>query len=181
MTSTPHPGAGARRPPDGPSFDPPWWARNPHLQTMWGKLFRREVQVRVVSYADRMLATWNHADNAFPREAPLAACGMVYPAGEGAWGGDSASFFTGTATRTIAAAAGWSRGAPIVERIQVLPDGRCGVAIDGRMRWISPPVAWPDSTYVEIRGNSYRARALVGRVTIWTGVPPGVDWTLPQR
>jgi predicted alpha/beta-fold hydrolase len=22
-------------------FHPPWWARNPHLQTMWGKLFRR--------------------------------------------------------------------------------------------------------------------------------------------
>jgi len=24
-----------------PSFVAPWWARNPHLQTMWGKLFRR--------------------------------------------------------------------------------------------------------------------------------------------
>jgi hypothetical protein len=141
----------------------------------------REVQVRAVSYADRMLATWDHADNAFPREPPLAACGMVYPAGEGAWGGDSASFFTGTTTRTIAADAGWSRGTPIVARIQVLPDGRCGVAIDGRMRWISPPVAWPDSTYVEIRGNSYMARALVGRITVWTGVPPGVDWSLPRR
>lgn len=30
MPSTPH-----------PSFVAPWWARNPHVQTMWGKFFRR--------------------------------------------------------------------------------------------------------------------------------------------
>ena len=49
MMSSPHPGAEARDAPDAPPFRPPWWARNPHLQTMWGKLFRRVVPVATCS------------------------------------------------------------------------------------------------------------------------------------
>jgi hypothetical protein len=141
----------------------------------------RDVQVGIVDYAERVMAAWDHAANPVPYEPPRAQCAAAYPAGEGVWAGDSAIFNSSSEPHAELADPAWSRGQPFVIRVQVFPDGRCGVAIDGRARWISAPEAWSDSAYVDLRSNAWRTRALVGHVTVWTGVPPGVDWNIPRR
>jgi hypothetical protein len=67
--------------------------------------------------------------------------------------------------------------------IQYFPDGRCGVAINGRAEVIvDRPLAMGDSAVLIIGGFSHRTRILVGPLTMWTGVRSGVDWnSLPAR
>lgn len=66
-------------------------------------------------------------------------------------------------------------------RLQLLPDGRCALAIDGRpigaRRGRTPPS--PSSVYVHVVGNSrFNGRLVVGPLEAWSGVRGGVDWTL---
>ena len=62
-------------------------------------------------------------------------------------------------------------------RVQIFPDGRCGVAIDGRPITITGVGVRSDARYLAVLdGNSYHTRVLTGPVDIWTGIRPGVDW-----
>ncbi len=62
-------------------------------------------------------------------------------------------------------------------RLQLFPDGRCGVAINGRPIAIWNTGVRPTKGYfVSIAGKSYHTRILTGPVTVWTGIRPGVDW-----
>ena len=72
-----------------------------------------------------------------------------------------------------------ARGTPWHIRIQVLPDGRCGVALNGRAAVMSnqrfdPGVPLLLLTY----GSSWHSRMLLGPVTISEGVPGDIDWTV---
>jgi hypothetical protein len=63
--------------------------------------------------------------------------------------------------------------------IQLFPDGRCGVAVDGSVVGITPPaMRGLDSVYVGILGNSVGTRMLVGRLEIDQGIRPGIDWAI---
>jgi hypothetical protein len=62
-------------------------------------------------------------------------------------------------------------------RLQLFPDGRCGVAVNGVARLIHDrQVPMGDSAVLIISAYSHRTRILVGSLDVWTGVRGGVDW-----
>ena len=62
-------------------------------------------------------------------------------------------------------------------RMQLLPDGRLGLAIDGEPIGLTPsPVPLERPFRLVINGYSHNTRMLTGDVALWTGVPDDVDW-----
>ena len=70
-------------------------------------------------------------------------------------------------------------GVPTRVRIQVLPDGRCGFAMNGVALAINQMSGPLDSLYVLTQGNSVDTRVLIGKLTVRRGVPTDVDWSHP--
>ena len=68
-------------------------------------------------------------------------------------------------------------------RLQLLPDGRCGVAFDGKPLTILPtPTAQASSVRLFIGGSSDKTQILVGTVKVIRGVPSDIDWSkVPPR
>jgi hypothetical protein len=68
--------------------------------------------------------------------------------------------------------------------LQLLPDGRCAYAVDGRPLLASEPLGLGPQVQVLLAGNSQETRVLVGPLRVVTGVAPHVDWstlgTLPH-
>lgn len=64
-------------------------------------------------------------------------------------------------------------------RLQLWPDGRCGLSLDGRPLLLSDAPARLDSAMVVyLVGHSHKTNVAVGGLTVWTGVKGGVDWSL---
>ena len=62
-------------------------------------------------------------------------------------------------------------------RIQLLPDGRCAFALNGRPIGIgATPVDRSLHYRVMLHGSSHRTRVLAGPVRVWSGVPGDIDW-----
>lgn len=63
-------------------------------------------------------------------------------------------------------------------RLQWFPDGRCGVAVDGRVvargGYGAPPAG---RVHVAIEGQSVGTDVQVQSVRVWRGIPAGVDWS----
>ena len=123
------------------------------------------------------LAAWNHRDGAPPTQTPTnsASCDAGVPAGEG----PPAFQEVGLSSQGLAIRlpARWLDGTPHRVRVQIFPDGRCGLAVDGRAVAIVPGTLPVSARYlVMIAGNSVGSRMLVGPVTIWEGVRTDVDW-----
>jgi DNA-binding SARP family transcriptional activator len=64
--------------------------------------------------------------------------------------------------------------------VQLLPDGRCGVALDGKLLGTidGGPREWAPLR-VRIAGNTYRTDILVGEVRVYQGVVDWVNWSQP--
>lgn len=63
-------------------------------------------------------------------------------------------------------------------RLQILPDGRCGLAINGRPLWISADALSLDREYrVRLGDESVDAKLLHGPLQLWVGVRTDIDWT----
>jgi hypothetical protein len=63
-------------------------------------------------------------------------------------------------------------------RLQLLPDGRCGIALNGRPFFLSQrPVNRIDAIRILLSGSSVGTQALVGPIVLQRGVPGDVDWT----
>lgn len=131
------------------------------------------------------LATWDHRSGyLIPRGGEKQPnCNFSYPHGEGPH------------TRSVATPIGTlpklrdSRGPLDVSngtwykvRIQLLPDGRCAIAIDGVPLWIGPAAERAAEDYrLVLQGSSVGSRMLVGRVVVRAGVPGDVDWRRVRR
>jgi len=124
------------------------------------------------------LAAWNHRDGGPPTSVGVNAptFTLSLPAGEGPPGfqkvmllcQDHAAEFPGSA---------WLSGKPHRFRMQIFPDGRCGLAVDGRPVLILSSALPPSARYqVMLNGNSVGSRILVGPVDVWQGVRTDVDW-----
>ncbi|MBK6845445.1 MAG: hypothetical protein IPG88_24645 [Gemmatimonadetes bacterium] len=58
-------------------------------------------------------------------------------------------------------------------RVQLLPDGRCGVALNGRVLWISPePIALDRPFRLHLGDESAGTSLLHGPLEVWRGVRP---------
>jgi hypothetical protein len=80
-------------------------------------------------------------------------------------------FATGPAPAQLAA------GERVRLRLQVLPDGRCGIGVNGRALIVGQRrVTFGRKVTLVIHGYSHRTSTLVGPVRIWQGVRGDVSW-----
>lgn len=124
------------------------------------------------------LRRWDHQTGTIP--AWKDQCDFAYPwgAGDNPSGRGELSFDGQRFPVAPAARAGqWYR-----VQLQLFPDGRCGVALEGTpLRIRGRVVPLDHQTRLLINGNSLGNRMLVGRVEVWTGVRSGVDWLALER
>jgi hypothetical protein len=129
-----------------------------------------------------VLSRWDHRYGYLPAvyaTSGLEACLVQYPNGEGTNGLRSLLAFPYSNVSSDFDARTLANGRPWRVRIQVLPDGRCGVALNGRPLSISAKRFNPRVPLLLITyGSSWRSRMLLGAITISEGVPGDIDWTL---
>jgi hypothetical protein len=129
------------------------------------------------------IARWDHRTG-FP-PASLSSqpdCAFVYPRGEGPLARTRAAGADPLPSALNGRPLDLWRGAWHVVRVQLMPDGRCGYAIDGMAIAIhESAMEAPPTAHAMLQGMSVGTRMLVGRVRVFTGVPPGVDWTVAKR
>lgn len=123
---------------------------------------------------ERALARWDGHAGTFP-VSRAASCTLSYPNGEGMTG---LRAFRSTAG-VLPAPASVRDGHWITVDLQLLPDGRCAVAIDGVPRAVSrAPIPLDRPFRLVLSGQSVGARMLVGPLELWQGVRSDVDWSL---
>lgn len=121
-----------------------------------------------------LLAMWNGAGY-LPRAATgTSVCEFAYPIGDGP---PALRAFVFRHRRVPATAAirsgGWYR-----VRLQLFPDGTCGLAINGVPIARSPEFGRASARYrVVLAGSSVGTKMLIGPLQVWTGVRRDVDWS----
>jgi DNA-binding SARP family transcriptional activator len=141
------------------------------------------VQVNLYGGIDSAaLSSWDHTLGFGPLGRARIQCGAALPGGESvglldqlylAAGGENRLLPRGTASRS----GRWWR-----LRVQVLPDGRCGVAVNGKPVWLSEQPLRADLRYrLVLLGMSFHTRILFGPVEVWQGVRRDVDWEAAAR
>ena len=111
-----------------------------------------------------------------------ATCGMSFP-GSGAWGANrmGALASSGRDLALGAVADTMRTGAWWTLRVQILPDGRCGVAINHRVVWLSSEPMLIDGNFrLRLGDESADTKLLHGPLQLWTGVRTDIDWS-PSR
>jgi DNA-binding SARP family transcriptional activator len=147
----------------------------PISMTQWQE---QEVSLRPLQDS-AALARWDHRSGYPPwgYNSAQGSCSVTYPGREGArsihtLSVSGLSVDPDTMFRPSLHDGHWFR-----LRLQLFPDGRCGVAINGRPIAIANTGALPATRYfVDLEGQSYHTRMLTGPVDVWTGIRPGVDW-----
>ena len=133
----------------------------------------QRINIALHAWSDPESATaWDHRTGALV--GGVERCGFVYPAGDGAHhlhqgrvGGQEVELDPSVAS-----------GEPFTVRLQLFPDGTCGVAIDsvplfrGDLRTMH---ASPNR--IVLAGESLNTRVLVGEVEVWEGIPGDLDWS----
>jgi len=129
---------------------------------------------------DSVLATWDHGAGNMPRRTTdFPACSVGYPTTEGSAFGDSlVSVSDRTSNLTsLPVPRSFRSGTWFHVRLQIFPDGRCGVAVNGIPTARAQLGSIPDSAErIVIFGNSAATKVLVGPLTVRTGVPDDIDW-----
>lgn len=104
-------------------------------------------------------------------------CGFSLPAGEGLTSSAQMSVFIAGQWRVLPLPAGAREGRWVRVRLQLSPDGRCGVAVDGVPIFVSRGrMRAGNAVQVQVSGNAHETDARVAELTVWRGVPPGVPW-----
>lgn len=126
------------------------------------------------------LRRWDHltGDAALPDGY---TCWTIFPGGEGGRATETAAYGGRQNDETFLVPPGLYNGRWHRIRLQLLPDGRCALAIDGRpigaRRGRTPAPA--SGVFLHVIGNSrFNGRLVVGPLEAWSGVRGGVDWTL---
>jgi DNA-binding SARP family transcriptional activator len=152
---------------------------SPVTGTTWQRL-----RTSLVASLDttRLLAADQHLAPPIAGSAEIQ-CTLSLP-GEGAWGATRASV-SGAISQDLDLADAATRlrsGAWWTLRLQILPDGRCGVAIDGRVVSLSPePLPLNSDFRVRLGDESNGTTLLHGPLQLWTGVRTDVDWSRRTR
>lgn len=108
-----------------------------------------------------------------------ASCGMQLPAGEGVTLSRSFTTFMGQHAVTHSLPEGVATGRPLMVRVQLFPDGRCGIAVDGEPLFVSEGrMIGTGQVQLLLSGNAHESQATVGPLQLWSGVRPGVAWAI---
>lgn len=108
----------------------------------------------------------------------VSMCGVVFPQ-EGRWGSTRIALYGGISERIDLGAEGavLRTGAWWTLRVQILPDGRCGIAINGRvLRLSKEPVPLDGAYRVWLGDESADVKLLHGPMQVWTGVRTDIRW-----
>jgi hypothetical protein len=118
---------------------------------------------------------WDHRVGGLP--GSTTRCGFTYPPGDGF---DQVDLVHG-AGHVVQVRAGLEAGEPYRVRIQLFPDGTCGVALDGQPLVRSEAPTFSDvPDRLVISGSSLGTRMLVGPLEVWEGVRTDIDWSTLQ-
>jgi hypothetical protein len=123
------------------------------------------------------VAAWDRQTGDLPPPGDML-CGFRYPATDGPGGMHSIGVRGPWSGASVQVDPRVATGEPYTVRLQIFPDGRCGIALDGRPLWRSPLSGPVDVPYrVVLSGKSTGNRVSVGRVEIWEGVRGDVEWS----
>jgi hypothetical protein len=130
------------------------------------------IHVVLAPWADSIaVARWDHSNGSLPMSPGY--CAFHYGVVEGSAG--TGALVPGE--RRFAAGHRMSSGAWYTVRLQLFPDGRCGVAVNGAAIVIDDTRAPRDPPFrIVIEGSSVGNKMLVGPLEAWEGVKGGVDW-----
>lgn len=126
------------------------------------------------------LGTWDHRTGSLDsrRSPPEANCTVLFPDQQGPPASARIAALNESELARFTAPPDMRAGAPHRLRIQIFPDGRCGVALDGRAMFVSHSSVSLDRPFrLVLSGMSHHTRVLVGAVDVWRGVRPDVDWS----
>ena len=143
----------------------------------------QQLQLSIVSARAWPVERWDRLTGSPARVSfGSEACGAGYPNGEGLAAVGSVAAIAGGQGRVAPADSTWRLGAWHRIRLQVFPDGECGVAIDGVPIWRSPGRLPLDQQYrVLLAGSSAGTKVLVGPFQVWRGVRKDIDWSVVDR
>ncbi len=132
------------------------------------------INVKVVASELAHFSGWDHRTGHLPLGDDLwQSCSILYPYNARH---DLLEFLAG-ASRAVPVPVNTSNGEWVRARVQVLEDGRCGLAVNGRaISIIDRQIPLGDSVYVIIHAYSHRTRIRIGSVAVWSGVRRDVDW-----
>src|SRR6185436_12528758 len=109
-------------------------------------------------------ANWDHVTGDGPPGLSTPGCGVRYPTGvnrkhlgENLW-----VLSVGSASQYRMPDDAYT-GRPFRLTMQIFPDGRCGVGIDGKAVWTAPAVFFQPRFHLMLAGNSVDTRMLIGR------------------
>jgi DNA-binding SARP family transcriptional activator len=119
------------------------------------------------------LLRWDHRTGNLPSAGLALECGFQYAPGDGVFDRPWTYFDRGKAPLPESVNSG--KWYSLV--LQLFPDGRCGIAVDGKPLAITRDVMPPAERYwVVLEGNSVGSRMLAGPLEVWSGVRDDVDW-----
>ncbi len=155
--------------------------RTPITELQWQSL-----NLNVMPLANpEELARWDHRSGYIPNVSTtdgLASCGVEYPRGDGLAARRKLFLHGDEALAREYDAQHLERGNSWRIRIQIFPDGRCGVAVNGEPLFSSKArLSVPSAPLLVTYGNSWHSRMLLGPITVSNGVPHGVDWSRTLR
>ena len=145
--------------------------------------WQRHVVTLDASLDGAWLVGWDHrTGGAEGSPGPgKAHCSAYFPSQEGAAGLRHLAFGCDSAIE-VPAPSGLRDGSWHVLRLQLLPDGRLGFAVDGRPVGLTTTQASLAVPFrIVLSGQSHGARMLVREVTAWTGVRDDIDWRVIEK
>jgi DNA-binding SARP family transcriptional activator len=139
------------------------------------------IQIGLIGVSDlaRLSRNWDHVTGYLTsrRNFDSFGCFAEYPQGEGPTAAESMGPVGPLSRRPGARLPDIGLDIPTHIRLQVFPDGRCGVAVNGVPLFESERrIPHPDSMIVVLQGNSVATKVLVGKVSVRKGVPGDISW-----
>jgi DNA-binding SARP family transcriptional activator len=134
------------------------------------------INVDFATYDSLSLARWDHVTGAISG-GTRAFCEFATASGETYPASKRMLLSAGSQIRRVPADRAVLRGAWVSVAIQVFPDGRCGIALDGKPMLLTERVFDPSAKVtLTISSQSVRTDAAVGPLQLWRGVDPGIAW-----
>lgn len=136
--------------------------------------------VTVAAMDTVQLRRWDHRTG--PLVVGMEQCAVGFPAGELYPRTQRSSVMTGTMESLLPFPPRLRSGQWVTVDVQILPDGRCGVAFDGHAVYLSQRRLRPsERVIIALTGQSVRAVVGFGPVEVMRGVRPGIRWLAAAR
>lgn len=138
----------------------------------------QETGIGLVNMVDSAAwAAWDHVTGDGPPGASSPRWSIRYPGGAGGKRFGEQILVTAPRGPTILKVPpSFRTGRPFHVVMQVFPDGRCGVALDGKPVWTSSACFFEPAIHVILTGNSVDTRILVGHLRVVTGIARNINW-----